>query len=143
MSTGSVNNPYGRATPMIDKLLGDAFPIVKLVADNLELVTAVAEALMNSIVGDPIITQRSIILDGVTSDKSVATEILFDDPNIDYKNILVSSVRVEGISHKLYFSDCGYFTSYVDADGLHLTLNTDAPDDLVDCVVQWSIIYKA
>lgn len=37
----TVNDPYGSLTPEVDKLIGNAFPTVKLVADNMDAITYV------------------------------------------------------------------------------------------------------
>lgn len=136
------HNPFGRTAPMVDKLIGDAFDIVKEVHDNLDYIKAVADTLMISVVGQPLLAQRALFSDeGFAPLAGESTVIDFPDVSINYKAILASHVIIEGSDGNRYFADGGFFTAYVAADGLHLSLKSNAPGALQEAPVSWFIIY--
>ena len=134
-------NPFNYGNLLVDKMVGDAFPIVKKVYDNMDKIHQVAGALSGSVIGEPMLLQRAILEEGTTGNANTTSVIEFTDVDTNYLNILNSSVRILGDSGKLYFNDSGYFTYYVDNIGLHLTLKVDAPADVQTAIVQWFIVY--
>jgi hypothetical protein len=130
------------ADRLIDKMIGDAYPVVKNVYDNMPLVFAVGTALTDSNVGDPLLVQRALIQTGASPVAGATDTIDFSDVSIDYTKILGSSVRILGkTSGALYFEGAGHFSYTIDALGLHLTLPADAPQDIQQALVQWFLIY--
>lgn len=141
MALRTAHNPYGGLTGLTDRLIGDAYPIVKEVHDKLALIQTVAVALNDTNIGAPFLMQRAVIGDGATGLAGATT--LIDFPNLDMtlSGILDSRVRILGNDNALYFGDSGYFTSKVTADGLSITLKADAPAAVIEAVVQWFVIY--
>lgn len=135
-------NPFGRPTQMVDKLIGDAYPVVKTVYDHMEFIHLVAANLQQSTVGVPLLVQRGVLLHGSVT-TSGPTEIEFTDMDLNYLNILSCSVRLQSLDNKLYFSDSGYFTYSVTSTGIELELTDNAPSSLEEAIVQCFIVYGA
>jgi hypothetical protein len=136
------NNGTGDTTLMVDKLLGDAFIIVKEVRDKLTVIEAVGEALTDTEIGAPLLTQRHVTLEGSTGNAGATTVIPFENVDIDYAKIVSSSVRILGTDDSYYFADSGYFTAKVTETGLSITLKGDAPVEVRNTAAQWFFIYE-
>ena len=141
MALRTAHNPYGGLTTMVDRLIGDAYPVVRKVYDSMPFIQTVAVALNETNIGSPLLVQRGIVASGATGLPD--TTVVIDFPNLDMQlgGILNSHVRITGNDGALYFSDCGWFTTKITSAGLHLTLKAGAPSYLVQALVEWFVIY--
>lgn len=141
MGIQSSMNPFGGLTLMSDRLIGDAYPVIKSLYDNMAMLTAIGAALTPSNIGSPLLTQRAVLGEGGTG--VPGSTVVIDFPNLDMQllKIIDSNVRILGNDGALYFSDCGHFTSKVTDQGLALTLKGTAPEALSEALVQWFIVY--
>ncbi len=142
MGTINTLTPYNYGAPLTDKLLGDAFTVVKSVYDNMEYVQAVGAALLLSTVGTPLLVQRAVVEQGTSGNAGVTVVIPFTDLDVDYTKILSSSAMITGASGDQYYGDSGYFTAKVTSAGLSLTMAGGAPSEVTAKPVQWFFIYE-
>lgn len=134
-------NPFG-STPIVDQMIGDAYPIVKHVSDNMDMVSAVGGALLQSNVGSPLLVQRGVVQQATTGNLGATVVTDFDDLDVDFTKILSSHVCIIGTSTGTrYFSDSGIFTATVDHLGVHISLESFAPSECANAIVQWFFIY--
>lgn len=137
-------NPFTATAPLVDKMIGDAYDVVKEVYDNMELVQAVGSSIAQSTIGEPLLVQRALTQTGITHanvNGSVTVEL--PDLAMDHKLILASHVAIEGASGKMYFADSGQFTATVDTNGLTLVMSATALADARSAAFTWFIIYGA
>jgi hypothetical protein len=141
MASRPAINPYGGLTQLSDRLIGDAFPVIKEVYDNMASITAIGAALTGSVVGAPLLTQRCIKEYGGVGALGSTIVIPFTDVDLDLARVLSSSVKIIGNDGALYFADSGVFTARVTTIGLALTLKADAPVACSNALVEWFIVY--
>lgn len=141
MKMVSVCNPYGNEGLFVDKLVGTAYDTVKYVADNMVSVLAVATAITQSTVGEPLLAQRGVISIGATG--ALGATVIVEPDNLDMvmANILSSQPAITATDGTRYFPDSGVFTSVIQSDGLHLTLKADAPAECANATIHWFVIY--
>lgn len=134
--------PYsreGQNTPLVDKLIGNAYDVVLYVARYLEVIRYVA-ANMENIYEVAVNLKKSGLvlgqLDGVTG--SVALP-----EGVTTAMILSSSVILEAPDGSIFGSDSGLFTASVQAGALRVFLKDTAPAPLQNAVIRWFITYGA
>ncbi len=141
MGLRSFLSPFGGNTMLVDQLIGDAYPVVKFVADNMEDVKAVGSALRASTIGEPFLIQRALLSHGATGVLGSTVVIDFENLDVELSGILGSLVRITGNDGFIYTEGSGIFTYKIDANGLHLTLKADAPAGAAEAIVEWLLIY--
>lgn len=141
MALRTVHNPYGGLTNMVDRMIGDAYPVVKKVYDSMPFIQSVAVAINETKIGAPLLVQRGIIGYGATGLLGATTNIDFPDLDMKPSGVLSSYVKIIGTDDAHYFGDSGHFTTKIDNLGLHLTLKDTAPVVLSLAQVEWFIIY--
>lgn len=134
-------SPFGGNTMLVDQLIGDAYPVVKQVADNMENIQAIGEALRVTTIGEPFLIQRALISHGATGVLGSTVIIDFDNLDVELPGILGSLVRITGNDGFIYTEGSGIFTYKISAAGLHLTLKGDAPAGAAEAIVEWLLIY--
>jgi hypothetical protein len=132
---------YGGLTQSVDRLIGDAFPVVHAVYENMDNIVAVGEAVRASVVGEPMLKQRRVTEHGGTGALGSTVSIPFTDLDIVLTNVIASNVRIQGTDGAVYFADSGAFTCKVNSIGLLLTLKADAPAACAGAPVEWFAIY--
>lgn len=137
----TAHNPYGGLTGMVDRMIGDAYPVLKALYDEMPLLKAVALAITSTGVGAPMLTKRAVVASGATGLAGSTVIIDFPDLDMTLDKILDSTVKIVGNDGALYFADSGYFTTKITAAGLSLTLNSGAPLAVSEAIVQWFVIY--
>ena len=142
MSSRSALSPYGGAALSVDKMIGDAFPDVKHVADNMDMVTVVAEALTGSSIGDPLISYRGVLSFGPTGPLGSTVLIPIEDLDVTMSSIKASNVKLIGNTGKLYFADSGMFTAHIVDLALSLTVLPTASADCAGAFVEWTVFTK-
>lgn len=141
MGMVSVCNPYGNEGLFVDKMIGNAYDAVKLVADNMTSVMAIGAALTESTIGEPLLVQRGLLSIGATG--ALGSTVTVEPDNLDATPamMLASYPSIVAADGTKYFSDSGVFTAVVQADGLHLTLKNDAPAECANATIHWFAIY--
>lgn len=130
------------SAPLVDKMVGDAYPRLKFIYDNMQEILTVAAALQLSTAGAPLLVQRCYSETGGTGDPGEELLIPFTDLDIDYTKILASHACVIGNnSGDRYYGDSGVFTAIVRDDGLWIKLSETAPIETTFAVVEWFFIY--
>jgi hypothetical protein len=137
MNMRTTFDPYAGNDPLVDKMIGNAYDVVALVAKNLQAILflgdnmtelmLIAKGLRVSTVVLGVAGQVGELISiplptGVTADKVVASSVLIATPD-----------------GSLYGSD--YFTCYIAAGALKISLNLSAPPALVGSVIRWYLTY--
>ena len=134
-------NPYSHTAPLVDKLIGDAYDVVKEVYDNMEYVVAVGASIRASNVGEPLMLQRIVETTGATGAAGATVVITFDDLDLDYTKIIDSYVTILGSDGVLYLANSNMFSHTISAAGMSLTLVGGAPAAIQNATLKWYIIY--
>lgn len=139
---GNVCDPYdnrGGHTPLIDKMLGSAYDVVKYVARHLDAIRFVA---LNMETINEVATnmKTSGLVLGMTEEVGVTVSIALPD-GITQGMVLSSAVLVQAPNGDVYGADSGHFTATIQAGALRLALKSTAPIILENAVVRWFITY--
>lgn len=142
MSSQPALNPYGGGTALVDRLIGDAYPVVKNVYDNMEYVKAVGEAIKSTSVGEPFVALRRVTVSGGSGGLGTTNTVPFDDLDMTLDKIISSSVKIIGTDGAMYFEDSGAYSSKVTNLGLVFSLKSTAPAACANAVLEWFMIYE-
>lgn len=134
-------NPFGHTTPLVDKMIGDAYDIVKVVYDNMPYIVAVGASLSTSVIGQPLLLQRIVETTGVSGTAGQTVVIPFDDLDLDYTKIIDSYVTLLGSDGVLYVGNSAEFRHNIGPDGMRFTLDSAAGAALQNATVKWYVIY--
>ena len=115
--------------PMVDKTIGNAYETVNYVAENMDKLLEftppdIQERYVEGMLG----------LKGETVTIAVPWDIPMD-------MIRSSAVQIRDVLSQIYDVASGYFTYTLRTNGLHVTLEDDAPYELQNSVILWTITY--
>lgn len=127
---------------LTDRMIGDAFPIVKNVYDNMTYVKALGLALSASSVGSPLLKERVVTVSGGTGALGSTITVPFDDLDMVLSKIKTSSVKIIGTDGALYFEDSGVYSTKITTAGLVFTLKSNAPAACANAIIEWFMIYE-
>ena len=133
-------SPYGGSAQMVDKMIGNAYDTVKLVADNLQLLEYLGnnmEALIK-IAND--LSTTSIVL-GIAGNPGETTQLALP-AGVDQDSVTAMAVLLDDGNGGLYGFESNHFTFYMLNGSLRLTMNPVAPQSLAGASVRWSISHK-
>lgn len=139
---GNVCDPYdnrGGHTPLIDKMLGSAYDVVKYVARHLDAIRFVAlnmetihEVATNMKTSGLVLGQTGLL--GETISLGLPEGVTMD-------MILGYSCLIQTANGDLYNAESGYFSANIQASALRLHLSPTAPSILENAVIRWFITY--
>lgn len=118
----TVHDPYGGVNPLIDKMIGNAYDIVKYVARYLKEIRYLAEnmsTVYQAVHGD------KITLEG-TGDGSSSLSIPLPD-DLD-PNSIINATAVAGDGSHLFFPGSGAFYLAVNLNDSTVEINIENPD---------------
>ena len=140
---GNTCDPYradGNA-PLVDRMIGTAYDVVKYVARHLDVIRYVA-ANMENIYEVASNLKRSGVVLGETLTAGATASVAIPE-TITQSMILSSTVLVETATGDLFGADSGYFTASIQAGALRLALSSSAPAALENATIRWFITYGA
>ena len=139
--SGNICDPYdGRQhATLIDKMIGNAYEVVKYVARHLNEIKYVAlnMALVNTVAEE--LRKASVVVSNVGGLGATVVLPFPDQATVD--NVVASSVLVKLANGVLLGSDSGIFTTAIAANGISITLKSDAPAEAVGGQVRWFLTY--
>ena len=136
----STTSPYAGSSQMVDKMIGNAYDSVKLVADNLQMLEYLANN-MEALIEIASDLSTTNVVWGVAGNPGETTQIPLPT-GVDQDSISSMSVLLDNGSGGLYGFESNYFTFHVLNGSLRLTLNPLAPQSLAGASVRWSISHK-
>ena len=140
MGMRTVHDSYAGDTPLVDKMLGNAFTTVQEVADNLDEIRYLAAnlaaiiALAESASAEHIITVRGVV--GALG--STTTVVL--PTGVTVGNINSSTVLLSTPGGTVYSSDSNVFTADIISGSLYLNLLADAPAGAAGSAFCWRLV---
>lgn len=124
----TTDDPSG--TPVVDKRLGDAFPTVQYVANNMD-------ALLRLVPG----AVSSTLVKGSTWLKGMTVEL--DLPaDIPVTTVVGFTVQVRDQNLVLWDQTSGHWTQVLTGGKLQLTLKSTAPTELQNSPIYWNINHE-
>lgn len=138
---GNVCDPYdGRGhTGLIDKMIGNAYDVVKYVARHLDVIRYVATNMENIYVVATNL-KRSVLVISETGLANTTKSVALPE-GVTPAMVVASSVLVQDANGDLFGSDSGYFTASIQSGALRLFLKPDAPANLENAVIRWFLTY--
>lgn len=130
-------SPYGSGTLLVEKLIGTAYDVVKLVADNITMLTTIAQRIDNFDLIAENLTNTHVITGVVTGLNQTTNHLLTD---IVQDDIISANVTIKGTDGKLYFPSSGTFTFAIDLGYLRVTLAAAGPVGLVNGTLKATIV---
>ena len=124
----TTNSPSG--TPVVDKRLGDAFPTVQYVADNMS-------ALLRLVPG----AISSTLVKGSTWLKGMTVELPLP-ADIPVTTVVGFTVQVRDQNLVLWDQTSGHWTQRLEGGVLKLTLLSTAPTELQNSPIYWNINHE-
>lgn len=153
----TVNDPYGGYSPLVDKMIGNAYEVVKHVAMNLMYVRHVSANLeqvytvatnINAVAAkldniDTIATkvdtlQSQKVVTGTAAAVSASTSIAMGTAATTVKGV---TVKVTGSNGSVYFPGAGTFTYSLSGSNLTVVTDAAAPATLVGGTIEALIQY--
>lgn len=131
-------SPYGSDTMVVDKLIGTAYDVVKLVASKLTLLESIGNQVDNIQTVADKITNSHKLTGTVTTLGATASFALPSEVNTD--EIESVSVIITGTDGKLYFPSSTTFTYVVDLGYLRITLAASGPAGLVGALYKATVV---
>lgn len=134
--------PYdecGKNIRLVDKLIGNAYDIVKYVASYLDVIRYVASN-MEDIYEVAVNLKRSGLVLGQTGLANQTVSVAIPE-GVTQDMILSSSVMLADATGSLFGSDSGYFTASIQAGALRVYLNPLVPVSLQNTTIRWFITY--
>lgn len=140
---GNVCDPYdGRGhTGLIDKMIGNAFDVVRYVAEHLNVIRYVA-ANMEDIYQVATNLKRSVLIYNTTGEANTTKSVALPE-GVTQAMVVASSVLVQDANGDLFGSDSGYFTATIQSGALRVFLKPGAPANLENAVIRWFLTYGA
>lgn len=139
MGMRPVNDPFGSPMPLVDKMIGNEYDIVKFVAENMEFIRHV-QANLEALVELSNNLKTSGLLLGSTGLPTETTSIPLPT-GVLQEHVLASSVLVVGKDGGLYGPDSGYFEVRIQGGALRVTMAANAPLHVQTAVVRWFLTY--
>ena len=135
----TVNDPYGGHNPLIDKMIGNAYPIVRYVSCYLKEIRYVAEN-MESIHANATGTLRSqVLLIAATPSTTTSMEI---PSHISTQDIQGVQVLIRTTSGAVYFPSTNTFTFNIVEGDLVITISDSAPTGIIGGIAKALITYQ-
>ena len=127
-------DPFGSDSMFVDKLIGTAYDIVKLVATNLPMLKLLGDRVddLDMIAAN---LTNTYVKTGMVTGLSQTTNHLLD-PEITQDEIISCNVTIKGTDGKLYFPATNTFTFAIDLGYLRVTLAAGGPAGLVNGAMQ-------
>lgn len=134
-------NPFGsNKAILVDKMIGSAYDVVKLVAMNLAEILYVAQNLdtiqetLQNIRKERVINMSLVPSSGVM--------IVPLPADIQVEDISYFTVQIKTTTGDLYTPDSGYFKIRIVNDALEITVDPAASAAFVGATFLWSIVFR-
>lgn len=139
MGMRTVNDPCSSRAPLVDKLIGNAYEIVKYVAMNLTTIRYVAENMeLVHQVGTNL--KQTAVLNGTTGIAGATVSVALPT-GVTAGQVIGSQVMIQTSEGDLYGDNSGHFTSNIQGGMLRLTLGMSAPAGLQSASFRWFLTY--
>lgn len=138
MGFRNAQDPFGSPSLLVDKLIGTAYDIVKLVATNLPMLSLLGNRIEDLDMIALNLTNTHV-LTGVVTGLSQTTNHLLPNTIVQDDIISVNAV-LKGTDGKLYFPSTGTFTIAVDLGYLRVTLAAGGPAGMVNGALKATIV---
>lgn len=119
----------GNLTPLVDKTIGNAYPVVRHVSDNMAALLAITDR-----------DAQDRFIQG-TAGLRGQTVIVPLSPDIAMNQIRSSTVQIRDTELSLWGIDSGHFTTVVKNSGLEVTLKATAPLTMQGAPILWNLTY--
>lgn len=131
-------DPFGSDSMFVDKLIGTAYDIVKLVATNLPMLKLLGDRVDNLDMIAANLTNTYVKTGVVTGLNQTTNHLL--DTDIVQDEIISCNVTIKGTDGKLYFPATNTFTFAIDLGYLRVTLAAGGPAGLVNGAMRAVIV---
>lgn len=138
MGFRDVFSPFGSNSMLVDKLIGTAYDIVKLVAVNLPMLKILGDRVNDLDMIAANLTNTYVVTGQVTGLSQTTNWLL--DTDIEQDEIISANVTIKGTDGKLYFPSTATFSIAVDLGYLRVTLATSGPAGLVNGAMRAVIV---
>lgn len=142
MAIRNAQDPYGGRTGLVDKLIGNAFDVVHVVArhiNEIKYIVANMEAVVTVAQNLP---DTSNITRNITMG-SRGTISTYDLPTgVTMANLVFSSLLVIDANTNGFQTENAYFRYWYENGKLKLYLASDAPVSMVGAEARWNITYR-
>ena len=145
MGMRPINDPYGTPITIVDKLIGNAYEIVRLIAKKMPIIEYLASIMERM----EIVTQQSdniLSLKIVESTKLISeagNTILIPIPDgISPNDIHDSMVSFLGSNGTLYFYESGKITHVINAGFLVVTIDASLTSVVLGGLIKWNLVHK-
>lgn len=133
------NDPMGGTDPLVDKMIGNAYDTVALVAKNLQELLYLGQNMDDlSLIANSL--RISTMVEGIAGQLGELVSIPLP-VGIQQSKLQSSSVMVTALDGTIYTADSGYFTSYIKDGALKFAMKLMAPVDLIGAPVRWFVSY--
>ena len=129
---------FGSNSMLVDKLIGTAYDIVKLVAVNLPMLQTLGDRVDDLDMIAANLTNTYVVSGQVTGLSQTTNWLL--DTDIVQDEIISANVTIKGTDGKLYFPSIGTFTVAIDLGYLRVTLAATGPAGLVNGAMRAVIV---
>lgn len=136
----SILDPISTELMLVDKRVGNAYQVVKLVCAYLDQIRFVADNMpvLTEVYGNLKTLRR---VDGLTGFAGETVSIAMP-VDIAVSKVVASTVVILGENDVMYGFESGAFTAYMDGTQLKLTLAINAPDEITKSAIRWMITYE-
>lgn len=133
---GKDANPGG----LVDKLLGDAYVYVKVVADQIDVIKTLAENIVHVRDAAEAVKRNTIEVTGVVPALGVTGFVTLPE-TIAETSIMDSMVVIKDTNDALYSESSGHFTTKISGGFLEVSLDAGAPADMAGGEVRWTLTH--
>lgn len=142
MGIRTAQDPYGGRTGLVDKLIGNAFDVVHLVArhiNEIKYLVSNMEAII--IIANNLPDTSTKTTTGRVGNRG-ATVVVPMPTGVTMANIVSSTVLVLDSENNAYQINNGDFSFMVRDGNLHLTLYSEAPTSMIGAELRWNVVYR-
>lgn len=136
----TVNDPQGGHVPLVDKMIGNAYEVVKHVAMNMKYIRHVSNNLeaIFDVSTQLKALQAQTTITGVAGNANVAVNL---KTGVDAKTITAANVQITGSDGAIYFPGQNTFSFYVLGTDLVITTALGAPAALINGAIKALVSY--
>ena len=133
-------SPFGSPSACVDKLIGNAYDTVKLVADQLPMLQYLVDNMESLVMIANDLSLTVTVMDTAGQPGQTISIPLPD--GVEQDNVSAHSVLLDDGAGSLYGYESNMFSYYIQNGELKFTLSDTAPQELAGAIIRWTISHK-